>query len=308
MAHRFPEVRLLIAVKSATLEVLSNYLSSVQNPELVAGQLLRFIVGDIMSEYCSAVPEARCPEVMPLLEVLCRRAQDQMAGHVATVFSTMFYQTVTMINEDFEAFPAFRIPFYSLVDMMVDRYLPVLETWSPEEFVLLMDTLDWGGDHPGYEVCRRALETTATLFQKMSGSPNFGAFMSIYYYRTLHHLFAIIIDPTHKCAFDEQVNLLGTLLALQTQFLEPTTIAEGILDLFQQRDPNEVLDYVGQLIGSSHDKMLFRTILRNFLVTNRRFRAADPDLNQEELAEQQKAYEEEYKSCLTEEEVPQLEE
>jgi hypothetical protein len=220
----------------------------------------------------------------------------------------MFYHTVTMINEDFEAFPAFRIPFYSLVDMMVDRYLPILESWSPEEFVLLMDTMDWGGDHPGYEVCRRALDTSAKLFQKMSGSMNFHAFMSIYYYRTLHHLFAIIIDPTHKCAFDEQVNLLLTLLGLQTEFLDPRSIAAGLLDLFPQRDPNEVLEYVGQLSMASADKMMFRTILRNFLVTNRRFRSADPDLNQEEMAAQQQAYDEEYRSCLTEEESVQPQE
>jgi exportin-1 len=304
MAHRHQEVRVLLDVKSSVLRLLSSYFAKTRDVHIVADQLLMPILQTVMDEYGTSHPGARVPEVLTLLEVLCRKMEDRIGAVLDGIFVTVFHQTVEMIKNNFEDHVGFREPFYKFMLVMVEKYAEILCSATPEDFLILVQCINWGSAHLIHEVCEYGLKITQMLFQKMSMRPEYSAFLNQYYMTFMHQVFEILTDTRHKSAFDEQVQTLADLLNIANPVLEAGAITDGIQDLFPLRDRNDIGRYVTELIRLSNERESFRRTLRDFLVTNCFFSANDPDLHREELNQRREVEQKSFESILSDDQVP----
>jgi hypothetical protein len=205
--------------------------------------------------------------------------EDTIRTNLPTVFMAVFQQTVGMVSEDFEQHVAFRLPMFSFLHVMIDKYLQVLFTASQEEFDGLIKCLLWGCEHPIPDVCTVSLNATKSLFEGAlrceTGLLNIPAFLAAYYLPVIHCIFNVIQDTYHKFAFDEECTLLAALLKIPGEQSDAGAIAERIHPLFPELAPEELIDFVKRMTACSTDKVEFRQVVKNFLVAVRQFSASE---------------------------------
>jgi exportin-1 len=289
-------------VKSWVLQILRNYINKTPRVAEDADNILPRILTEVVDEYGASAPEARVPEVFGLLEVLCTKMEEPMAMALPQVFDGVFYPTVDMLRDDFDEFVTFRVPMFSFLRMLVEKYPSNLLSAPVEHFDALMGFIWWGCEHPTIDVSLVALQTIESMFRKVleseAGPDVLTAFLAAYYLPTVTKVFQIMQDTHHKYAFDEEAKLLSTLFKIQAQQGHPDFITEQICPLFEQTTPGLVLEYVQKLVQKSNNKIEFRDLLRDFLVVSRQFSAKDPALRQAELEDLKARIRQEYYQLL----------
>jgi exportin-1 len=279
LAARHEEVQRMKSVKVAVLAVLRN---CVERAHLLGGAveaLVPRIITDVVEEYGESPPDARVPEVLALLEALCKSMEEAMRLHWPVVFAAGFQKTVQMVADDFEANVGFRFPMFSFLKTLIEKYLPVLFSASAEDFDGLMQCLVHGMSHPTPDVCTVSLSAIERLFNGVMeaerGLVNSVAFLQAYYLKIVGGIFDVIQDTYHKFAFEEECGLLQILLKIQCEEASPGAIAAHIHPMFPQIVPDDLLEFVQRMITVSTNKMEFRQVVRNFLVASRQFSAAE---------------------------------
>jgi hypothetical protein len=162
---------------------------------------------------------------------------------------------------------------------MIDKFLQVLFTASGEEFDGLMNCLLWGCEHPTPDVCIVSLNATRSLFEGALrcevGLANVPKFLEAYYLLVVARVFGVIQDTYHKFAFDEECNVLATLLKIPSEQADRAAIARAIHPYVPELQPEAVLAFVSKMVAASTDKVTFRQVVRDFLVATRQFSASE---------------------------------
>lgn len=300
------DIKVIKSCKGGVLLVIKNFIWKTQNINLVVDPLIDDIMNIVVSDYANSPNEAKVYEVLQLLTTLFTKAADKIRSKVPIIFDAVFQQTVVMISADYDQNVQFRLPFYEFLSILVKQSISIFINAPAEVFTTLVQTICWGATHPTHEVCILSIKTMMDLFKEMKTTNVFDEFISQYYIMVINQLFLIMTDTIHKFAFDEQVDLLIVLLTVQNSNFTPQTIAECVYEIFNNRDPNEILSFIEALLGASNDKLLFRRIMRDFLVTTRQFNATDPDLYRAESQAENEQNQKEFNETLDNEGMEDL--
>jgi exportin-1 len=291
----------LKSVKSGVLLVLTNYFFHTRNVELPRSQFLPPIMDRIVQEYANSLPGARVSEVLGLLGALIVGTPDLIEEYLLTVWNVVFVTTVSMVTEDYDNNLPFHVPLYEFLMVTIVKHVTLLIERAPQFLDILVDTVAWGTSHPTHDVCIWSLDVMALLFVEMKKLGWYIEFLADYYLPIVKQVFENIVDTTHRSTFGAQNALLRMLLIQQTNLADPGALTEAVADLFPQRDTRELLDYIAQLkeCAMREDIRAFRIVMRDFLVTNHKFRPGDPALNQEEMRHDRQIALDEYLSVLS---------
>ena len=293
------ELTMLKNVKSAVLLVITNFLSKAGDVTLIGPRIVPPIIDTIVVEYGNSHQDTRVPEVLSLLEILCNKTQNEINKQLGDIFMSVFMKTVPMISQNFTDYVNFRVPFYKFLHVIVKKYMKILVSAPADCFKMVIDCITWGFQHEAHEVCVLGLDIAGSLFTSMQQFPENQAFLGMYFIPMFRDLFSTLVDTTHKCAFDNQIELLTQMLGIATRGMNIQSLAESVVDLFPNMQPAVLLEQIAILIGNVSNKMAFRAALRNFLVLTRLFSPTDPDLNRQEIDEQRQEEKRQYESVLT---------
>ena len=117
----------------------------------------------------------------------------------------------------------------------------------------------------------------------MSNQQIVTVFSENYYLPLVEDMFRILTDTLHKFAFDKNIELLAYLLQMQVTELNPQNVALSIIPLFQDKDQQQIYEFVCALIAKSNNTRDFKQLIKDFLVFTRTFKLRDPDLDREKL-------------------------
>lgn len=275
--------KVVLQAKASIIEVIKNFVNRTSNPSASLSPIIPDLVQTIFSDYGSSDSRTRTPEVLNLLQVLFMKMQDSIANYLNSILESFYMQTVEMIMADFEQNPTFRLPFYQLLKTLVDKYLPQLLA-VPDGFKIVVQTIQWGYQHPTHEVCETSLDTVDILLKSVQNTTQemYQDFLNAFYLGFVHDMFMILTDTIHKFAFDKNVDILSKLLQINTYHLNAQAITESIIELFPNREPEVIFSFIGELITKSNNKPMFKQDIKDFLVATRQFLPMDPDLNKEE--------------------------
>jgi exportin-1 len=170
-APRFEQIRAMKCVTSAVLQVLINSTATIEH--------VPAILETIVQDYADSPRDVHVPEVLTLLRILMDRSPNHIEDSLAAVLGSVFSDTVSMINTDYETDVAFHMPLCKFLKGLVVNFLDALEATEPEVFELVVDAIKWGSSHSIHGVCTLSLEITRLLFEGMAQSLGRDEFLSI---------------------------------------------------------------------------------------------------------------------------------
>ena len=264
-------------VKSAICMILSEFISRAADKRKHEDVIVPNVMENIVKEYCESSPLARVPEVLTLLSTMFNK-MESIGQQVPELFMTLFQTTVEMVKEDYTSFVSFRVPFYKFVCSMVTEHIDVIVNAPEDSFAVFIQTIEWGVSHPTYDVCTIAMKTIDELFKKMKEKCNpevYNGFVEAYFIQIVRHTIEMITDTVHRFILEDQAAFLRKLLGFNIQQLDPKLITDAIAELFPNRDPNDIFEYIKALIDASSDSPRFNEILREFMISTKQFSPFD---------------------------------
>jgi len=248
---------------------------------------------------------------------------------VEAILSPLFHSTLGMITENFTDFPEHRINFYRLLKAFILHAFGRLFPGPNEEVIVppetqknIVDAVVWAMKHEHRQFAELGLEIMENLLSNVASASGDVArrFYSAYYLSILQDVLAVLTDRLHKSSFTMQTVILKHLFlvvavgkvqvpleggfdinenltnerAMQIceqnkKFLHQYT-ANMIANAFPNVARTNVETFVSNLFDINANKAVFKTLVRDFLITIKEFTPDEvlaQDREEKLLAEQQ---------------------
>ncbi|OHS96306.1 exportin-1 [Tritrichomonas foetus] len=278
--------RICSQIKSSVLSIFIKFVSKTHDSAAVLNIILPQIVMKLLDEYPRAPPQCRVPELLTLVgTIISKQSNEAMSHFVTPIMFQLFKPSVELIASDFDAFMTFRIPLVFFMSNVIKICFASFMELSPEVIEIFVHSIEWGCQHPQFDICRGNFELLEKLYSTVESksTPAFkNAFYKSFFVSTINTVFDVMTDTVHKFAFMEQTRLLKRLLALQIEQNNPVDISQLLYQKFQNREIHYFENVLSLLLQRIHSFPEFKEILRNFLIEVRQYSREDPDLFVEE--------------------------
>lgn len=272
-------VKMMLNIKSTIINIFIHFSKKMTKLPVKMNDFIDKINSTFVLDFGSSHPLTRVPEIFSLVSLFLRSQKYQMVNLIPSIFSTLFHEGMEMTRHDFIEFPFFRFPFFEFVHDLAFYVAKLIEA-PQDEFAIYVQTLMWGSSHPTFDVSRVCLLGIVGLITNVKNSvPQYvDFFFGTFYVPLVNHVFQVLTDTIHKFVFEEQVDLLRTLLQenIALNVLDP--IVTSISPLLPMKHPQELLNLLGELIQTINDKSAFRIKVRDFLISSNTFSLNDDAL------------------------------
>eukprot|EP01134_Creolimax_fragrantissima_P004030 CFRG4030T1 len=287
LGMRTQQIKSMRAVKKEVLRLIENWIVKSSDNELVMVNLIPPLLGAVLIDYKTNVPQAREPEVLSLMCEIINKLESNIIPQVPAIFEALFGCTLEMINKDMSEYPEHRTNFFDLLKAINQFAFPALLTISPEQFKLVIDSIIWSFKHTMRNVASTGLNILHMLLNNISHSEAAQEFYSLYYTLLLDHVLAVMTDSSHQSEFTD----LATNLAFMITLVENGKVTVNLFDAnnstgapvnnssfvrqhirelltgaFPNLTPNTVDNTVTKLFSTYLDHHLFSQTLQDFLV------------------------------------------
>ena len=204
-AH-IPLVKSMRLVKKLTLEVFTNWVSSTNDPNLIATYIAP-LFNEILPEYqhC-AIASAREPEVLSTIAAVVNKLEDYSTSMIPQIFEAIFDCTLGMINQNYEEFPEHRLNFYVMLQAVNRHCFPALRSLPPAQLEAVLDTVIRAIQHKMRNVADTGLDILYQLLQNVSKNEGTAqAFYQAYYTKLIQHVFGVVTDGFHSASLKKHL-------------------------------------------------------------------------------------------------------
>lgn len=227
--------------------------------------------------------DLRVPEVLDLMTLVSTDIQGGIDEAVVDMFSRLVGATLPMLGQrnNYQSFALFRPALYKMIAGYTEA-LDLDAIGNHFDVLTLIDMIQRGEDHPGYDVSAPAFKAMAQMVAKLpTDSSTIEVFQSIFL-----HAFSTLTDATHKVVFDEQVNTLRNVVGYIKNIdgITPEVLSTWLVEasIFPNIDIGMTLDAVTMLMDVVEDADVFRRTIRDILVESKTFTPTDPELRMQE--------------------------
>jgi len=302
MAH----VRLMRNVKRDTLRLVQTFVDvAVTDPQaaevgLPAQQIaVRFIpplLEPVLADYRNNLPQARDAEVLDLLATLATRLSESISQEVTKIFEMVFECTLDMIKGDFQSYPDHRIKFYSLLKAINQHCFSSLFNLSEAQLRLYVDSLIWAIKHDQPQVADVGLQILEQFIERLLKGPPAvcQSFFSLYYYKLLQDVLAVLTDTMHKAGFKIQQHILLQLVnavecGVINEVAPKQRTMEFLFDIIGKSFPtlhrSQAEIFVLNCFNKCRQPAEFQQHLRDFLIQLKEWGGQDDSLYESEKQE-----------------------
>jgi hypothetical protein len=235
-----------------------------------------------MAEYStSSYP---VPEVLGLFGQLAMRASNEIIANIQSVFTQLIKPTAAILEEN----PDFCIELNVLLAALAVHCTAVFGQIPRENVVLFMDCVKWGCCRPEPAIADRSIQILVDLLNMIEQrlSPEFwNEFLEYFGLDLTMMTFRLLSDSIHRYAF---LHLMGLARRLMTLMTVTEDLISGFCELFPDKSPMELYEFVMGLVEVQLNYFQFKNVLRDFLIEVKKFSPRDPALYQLEKEEIEK--------------------
>jgi hypothetical protein len=149
-------------------------------------------------------------EVLSMFAMIINKLKGGMAQHVPAIFKATFECTLNMIKGNYVDYPEHRLQFFSLLQAITNHCFPCLQSMSPVQQQLLIDSIVWAFRHTERNVADTGLNLLSDMLNRFVQERELmGPFLKAYYCRLLQDIFAVMTDTMHKPGFRLQARRLS---------------------------------------------------------------------------------------------------
>jgi len=245
LVHTFVE-------KSAMLIQQGCFGSKEQARQELAQRFLPPLLGPVLADYRSNVPQARDAEVLDLIAAFACALPAEISCELNRIFEMVFECTLEMIKTDFQSFPDHRVKLYDMLKGFNSTCFGAVLRLPETQLRLYVDSLIWAVRHEHIAVSDSGLKIAHSFLQKVTAEPLAHDFFRAYYIQLLSVILGVLTDTLHKPGVKMQVQILQQLIVL---------CKNNVLDV----TPKQVMETAFNLLSSSF-KNLTTSIVQEFIV------------------------------------------
>eukprot|EP00878_Enallax_costatus_P005895 GHUV01006184.1.p1 GENE.GHUV01006184.1~~GHUV01006184.1.p1 ORF type:complete len:956 (+),score=324.49 GHUV01006184.1:1172-4039(+) len=298
-AARSSFVKYMRSVKKSILRLIEVFVEKCENEQLLVQKFVPALMGPILGDYASSVPDAREAEVLSLFAAIIRKLKSQMEPEVPQVLQAVFEPTLAMITTNFEDYPDHRLKFFSLLHAITNHCFKCLFAMNPAQVKLLIDSIVWAFRHTERNVAETGLLLLEDLLKSFASSDFATQFHQTYYTHLVREVFAVMTDTFHTPGFKLHCKILMHLFSLvkNDQVIKaplwdvaakgPTAypnnaafVQEFVCSLLASSFPNMTPVQTQSAVAGMmaiEDKRAFKHHMRDFLVQTKAFGNAETD-------------------------------
>lgn len=233
---------------------------------------------------------------------MVERLQATIATGIEAILSKIGASTLQMIGTDSISYPEHRLNYFTLISNIVQHCfqcislfitLVALYVINPVLFKTLIDSILWAIKHQEPNIADIGLNTLQNLMTNLSNNKMaFNQFLVANMMEICKDIFIVLTDSLHKSGFSLQTKILSRLiLAIEskevTDLLNPSVpdnkhyLREYLISALATSFPNmsktNVMSFVDSLFLNCTKWEVFKTAVRDFLITMKEF-ADDSEL------------------------------
>lgn len=289
IATKTPKVRGLRTIKKEILKLVEIYISKADNLDQIVQDLVQPLLGAVLEDYKTNVPDARDAEVLNCMTTLVEKVGHMIPADIIKIMENVFECTLEMINKDFTEYPEHRTEFYKLLREINLRNFSAILQLPGDVFKQLVDSILWAFKHNNREVENSGLQLAIELLKNVENlgvTPFTTAFYQMFYFPILSDTFYVLTDSDHKSGFRLQLQLLSKLIELVelNVIKDPLYQADSapagttnssylkeylgnmLMSAFTHLQTDQVSNFIALLISQYRDQLKFKGTLRDFLV------------------------------------------
>ncbi|KAF5108167.1 hypothetical protein DV495_001561 [Geotrichum candidum] len=297
VATKTPRVRGLRTIKKEILKLIEAYISKAEDLDDIVNELASPLLGAVLSDYRTNVPDAREAEVLHCMNTLVNRVGKIAPEMVLNILENVFECTLDMINKTMNDYPEHRVEFFKLLRTINLESFPALLKLPEDVFKQTIDACLWGVKHDNREVESSGLYLTLELMTNMGDMHNelSHLFFKMFFKPIINDILYVLTDSDHKAGFKIQSQILAKFIDLcesnsingplytsdeapeNTSNLEYFKIyfCSILISAFNHLQLGKVELFFNSLVQSHRDPVQFKQILRDFLVELKEFGGDD---------------------------------
>ncbi|KAI9090074.1 CRM1 C terminal-domain-containing protein [Phlyctochytrium arcticum] len=298
IATKTPKVRGLRAIKKDVLRLVDTYITAAEDIESVMQNMIPPLLETVLGDYARNVEPAKDAFVLNVMASIIKKLGDQMDDKIPAVLDAVFECTLNMINKNFEEYPEHRVSFFTLMGAINENCFKALLQLPAPQFRLFLDSIVWAFKHTMRDISDLGLNIILGMLNHFSlVDPHLAnSFYQSYFLSLLQDIFFVLTNPFHKSGFKHQSMILKDMFALVESgqigvpLFDPAVVTnpnmtnqqfvrEFVMDLLQRAFPhlqaNQISQVVEGLLKHSRDDAVFKSHLRDFLVTLQEFAGDD---------------------------------
>eukprot|EP00743_Colponemidia_sp_Colp-15_P002924 GILK01003163.1.p1 GENE.GILK01003163.1~~GILK01003163.1.p1 ORF type:complete len:1097 (+),score=141.59 GILK01003163.1:95-3385(+) len=295
-------IRGMRSVKKETLKLIETFVEKCSDVQTVAQNFIPPLLDPVLGDYSRNIPAARDPEVLSLFAMVISQLKQAIFADVPRIFETVFECTLDMITKDFQTFPDHRVNFFLLVKAINQHCFQAFFHIPPNHLKLVVDSIVWAFKHETPSVAETGLQILTDFLTNVSRMEDVAqAFYQQYFMSLLQDIFFVLTDTLHKAGFKLHTIILMQMFQLVESgavrvplgpvpagapFDNKQIMLEFLTSMLLSSFPNlnsaQVQAFVLNLFNACRDRELFKTRLRDFLVTLKEFSESNDALFEEE--------------------------
>jgi len=315
-------VKAMRGVRREVLRLIITFVEHSEDPRTVCEHLVPPLLDPVLGDYQRSIPNCRDHEVLHLMATMVNKLKSAVRDRVPAILEAVFQCTLEMITVNFEDYPEHRLQFYAVLEAVNKHCFQVLFAIPDEVFKVFVDSIIWAMKHTDRDIADLGLTILGDLLKNISGPECPGPAAAVVYQKffviVMNEVFAVLTDRSHKSGFKLQSDILATMFNLvetgmiavplfDTNQHPPGTtnsqfLRQHLATLFAASFPNvvraQVEQFVVALFENNSDRVAFKNLLRDFLVTLKEFGADNDELWSEEKDMQQQQLQQQMPAAL----------
>ncbi len=272
------------------LKLISSIITNIEDKSIIENILLPNI-SNIINCYLNSFPKNKNPYIFKLLKKLTSIIgnSENDINFLQSIWenlclSSINYVRKTLMNDyKFEQYLFDLI--YSLIDIKFEIYMKIQQYQINEHMIsMILESIkinDPNISHKAYEIMKILLKNIKE--KKNIDSKNIiTPFLKQYYLIILSTIVSNLIESDYSFGFKEKIEIFQILIHIiqdnnveerifQIEGNNKEIIVQSILDEISKKKNNinkkQIIKYCQQLFNNSHDNHLFKTILRDLLIS-----------------------------------------
>lgn len=294
-------VRQIQGVKKEFLKLIEEFVSSTDNPLMIATDFMPNFIEPVLLDYKNSPPSIRLPELLACFTVIINALKGDAGRFILPVLEATFEVTMSMINGDYTSHQDLRLNFFQLIKAMVDNCFPALFEGVPEVAqTWVIDSIIHAINHTERNISETGMEIVNSTVEQVSrvGGAFAEHFYKLYYIKLLNCALWVLTDRLHKSGFKHQAQLLKHLfhIIVTNQISTPLwdesdgSIPRGItnaqyLSMYVSNLLRSNFPHLASSVSTTFVEKLsvlpdisqFKSALRDFLIQLKEFAAENND-------------------------------
>ncbi|CCW62774.1 unnamed protein product [Phytomonas sp. EM1] len=260
--------------KREIILIFERFVAHSAHLDFIATNIMPDVLTVVLVDYQNSIPQLREAGALALVTACVQTLSQLIASDCGAILDVVFNTTVSMITDNMESYPDFRVNLFKLLGAFTDKCFESFVTYASNHSDILEGML-WAIRHRDYPTMSTGLQTLDHFLETIVHYPLAEAFYNAFLHRIFEEVLHAAMDFFHAAGFPFHCSILRRLFAVtemvprETPVLGRDAVTAYLADLLlviPTITKPTVLDFVDRCYDAYKKEAAFETVLSDFLI------------------------------------------